>query len=140
MTLDDFFKECEKEGGIPLSYRNHAETIRGSRTVEYENPLYSDVKAQAARIAGVKAAGNRMLDSIISSLYGEDVVIHASDGYHHGRLSGYDGKSFMLDKYLFREKPVDVFKYAGDSIYKESAAVPAENIISISKIPLKAEE
>ncbi len=134
MTLDDFFKECEKEGGIPLSYRSHAETINGSRTVEYENPKYKEAKTGLAKILGMDKAGDE--NSIISRLYGDEVVIRTKYGYHHGTLQGFDGKAFMLSDYLFSRKPLDMIDYSSELIRGEDTAVPAGGSISISKIPL----
>jgi len=139
MTLDDFFKECEKEGGIPLSYRSHTETLNGKRTVDYENPEYAKARERTARIINPNLKENGRIDDLVSRLYGEEVVIHNSSGYHYGTLQGYDGKGFMLENYHFNKKLIDTFDYVQKALFSSDSVVPAENIISISKIPLKVE-
>lgn len=136
MTLDDFLKECEEKGAIPLSYRNHAETLKGTKTVEYENPKYKAAKAKLAKILGM----NQGEDNAVSKLYGEEVVIRTKYGYHHGTLQGFNGKAFMLSEYLFSRKPLDMMGYSSEIIRGDDTAVPAEGAISISKIPLYAEK
>lgn len=138
MTIDDFFKECEGKGAIPLSYKSHKKFANGSRTVEYENPDYKKAREKLAKILGFDS-GDESLDAFLAGLHGEEVVIRTRDGYHHGILNGYDGKSFMLDNYLFSKKPLDIFKYSTDSLLNEDGAVPAEGIISFSKMPLMTE-
>ena len=140
MTLDEFFRECEKEGGIPLSYRSHTETINGSRTVEYENPKYAESRARLAKILGVKETGDKETDDLISRLYGEEVVIRTKYGYHHGKLCGFDGKGFLLNDYLFSKNPLDVFGYSSEFFHGGGTIVPAEGAISMSKIPLHVEK
>ena len=140
MTLDDFFKECEKNGGMPLSYRSHTETLKGTRTIEYENPKYAEAKARLAKMLGrIKQTGNPNTDNLLARLYGEEVVIHTKDGYHYGTLHGYDGRGFMLGDYYFDKKLIDDFDYAQKALFSSDSVIPAENIISISEIPLKAE-
>ena len=138
MTIDDFFRECEKNGAVPLSYRSNAKTVRGSRTVEYENPKYKAAKEKLVKILGMET-GNANSDDVLAELYGEEVVVRTKDGYHHGILNGYDGKSFMLGNYLFSKKPLDVFYYSSNSLLSEDGAVPAEGAISLSRMPLKTE-
>ncbi len=87
MTLDDFLKECEKKGSIPLSYRSHVETLNGSQTIEYENPKYREGRVKLAKMLGnLKETGNPYADNLISRLYGEDIVIKTATGYHHGQI------------------------------------------------------
>ena len=66
MTLDDFFKECEKEGGIPLSYRSHTETLNGKRTVDYENPEYAKARERTARILNPNLKENGRIENLLS--------------------------------------------------------------------------
>jgi len=139
MTLDDFFRECEKEGAVPLSYRSHAKTTRGSRTVEYENPRYPRARGILNRMLN-RGGNNGGPDNLVSGLYGEEVIIRTRDGYHLGKLYDYDGKSFMLGNYLFSRRPMDIFEYSRESFLKKDRMVPAENIISISKIPILPKE
>ncbi len=141
MTLDDFLNECKKRGATPLNYRSHTETINGSRTVEYENPKYREAKARLAEMLGrIKQTGNPNTDNLLNRLYGEDVVIRTANGYHYGKLYGFDGKNFLLDNYHFDKRMIDFFEYSIESLFGEDTIVPAENIISISKIPLMTEE
>lgn len=139
MTLDDFFRECEKEGAIPLSYRSHAKTTRGSRTVEYENPGYARARGILDRMFN-RSRDNGRPDNLVSGLYGEEVIIRTRDGYHLGKLYDYDGKTFTLGNYLFSRRPMDIFEYSIESFLRKDTIVPAENIISISKIPLMTKE
>ena len=142
MTLDDFFRECERKGVIPLSYRSHSEFVNGSRTVEYKNPMYAKAKARLAEMLGMKQTGDPRTDNLLNRLYGEDIVIRTKDGYHFGRLQGYDGKGFLLGNYLFGRKPMDIFDYSSEFFLGEDTIIPipAEGIISISKIPIMTEE
>lgn len=138
MTLDDFFKECEKKEAIPLSYRNHREFVNGSRTVEYENPKYKKARERIAKILGT---GNEHVDDVISGLYGEEVVIRTKDGFHYGTLKGYDGKSFRLENHHYDNKLMDIFDYfSRASLYGENTVVPAKDSISVSAIPLHIEK
>lgn len=139
MTLDDFFRECEKKGGIPLSYRSHTETLNGKRTVDYENPEYAKARERTARILNPNLKENGKIENLVTRLYGEEVVIHNSSGYHYGTLQGYDGKRFMLENYHFDKKLIDTFDYVQKALFSSDSVVPAENTISISKIPLKVE-
>lgn len=124
-----------------MSYHSHTETLNGTRTVEYENPKYSEAKARLAKMLGrIRQSGNPNADNLLNRLYGEEVVIHTKDGYHHGELLGYDGKSFMLGDYLFNNRPMNTFEYSSQSIFSEDTIIPAENIFSISKIPIMTEE
>lgn len=137
MSLDEFLKECEKNGSIPLSYRSHKEFVNGSRTVEYENPKYARAKERLADILGsIKRTGDPKKDDIMDRLYGEEVVIRTKYGYHHGTLQGFDGKTFMLSNYLFSRKPMDIFDYSTEFFYGDDTAIPADGVISISKIPI----
>ena len=141
MTLDEYFKECEKKGAVPLSYRSYAKTLNGSRTIEYENPRYAKAKEDLVGTMGVNKQGeDRNINDIVSRLYGEEVIIYTKDGCHHGELLGYDGKSFCLGRYVFKDKPMDVFDYSTKSLFSEEAIVPAENIISISRMSLHIEK
>jgi small nuclear ribonucleoprotein (snRNP)-like protein len=141
MTLDEFFKECERKGAIPLSYRSHVETLNGSQTIEYENPKYREAKAKLARMLGsIKQTGNPRTDNLLSRLYGEEIVIHTKDGYHFGRLQGYDGKSFMLGDYLFNDRPMEMMDYETEFFHGGDTIIPTKDIISISKIPDMVEE
>jgi hypothetical protein len=109
--------------------------------VEYENPAYRKAKEVIARVLNRGRESNNGIDSLVSNLYGEEIVIRTSDGYHHGKLCGYDGKSFMLGNYLFSRRPMDVFDYSSEFfIGSEETIIPAKNIISISKIPITTEE
>ena len=142
MTLDEFFKECKEKGETPLSYRSHTETLDGTRTVEYENLKYREARAKLAEMLGnIKQTGNPRTDNLLNRLYGEDVVIRTRDGYHFGRLQGYDGKGFLLGNYLFGRKPMDIFDYSSEFFLgSDETIIPAEGIISISKIPIMTEE
>ena len=92
MTLDEFFKECRAKAATPLSYRSHKEFVNGSRTVEYENPAYTKAKRGTAEILNPDSKENSRIDNLVSRLYGEEVVIHTSSGYHYGMLRRYDGR------------------------------------------------
>jgi hypothetical protein len=133
----NFFRECYREGAVPLSYRSHKEFVNGSRTVEYENPEYAKAKKGAAGILAPDMKENSRIDNLVSRLYGEEVVIHTSSGYHYGMLSRYDGRELMLENYHFDKRQIDIFDYLQKAFFSNDSAVPAENIISISKIPLK---
>jgi hypothetical protein len=125
---------------MPLSYRSHKEFVNGSRTVEYENPEYAKAKKGAAGILDPDMKENSRIDNLVSRLYGEEVVIHTSSGYHYGTLKGYDGKKLMLENYHFDKRQIDVFDYLQKAFFSSDSAVPAGSIISISKIPLKVEK
>lgn len=139
MTLNEFFRECERKEGIPLNYRSHKEFVNGSRTVEYENPEYAKAKERTARILNPDLKENGRIDDLVTHFYGEEVVIHTSSGYHYGTLQGYDGKGFMLENYHFDKRQIDVFDYLQKALFSSDSVVPAEDIVSISKIPLKVE-
>lgn len=130
MTLDDFLKDSKTKRLVPLSHRSLTETLKGKRIIEYENPAYAKVKERLARV----------LNPNLSRFYGEEVVIHAPDGYHYGTFYGYDGNGFMLGNYHFENKPIDTFDYAKKSFFSTDSFVPIQNIISISKIPLKVDK
>jgi len=137
MTLEDFFKECKKTGATPLSYESHIETLHGSKTIKYENPIYAKAKKRVEDIIGShKEREDDEISDIVSRLYGENVVIRTKDGYHHGILAEYDGKSFYLDRHIYKDKLMNYFDYSINSMFSEGSAVPAEGIISISKIPM----
>jgi len=147
MTLDGFFKECKRKGMTPVSYKEITEGLNGSRMVEYINPEYAKSKDMLARILnrgsrgrGDSNDGNSGIDGLVSNLYGEEIVIHTKDGYHHGKFLGYDGKAFMLGNYLFNDRPMDMMDYGTEFFYGEDTIIPAKDIISISKIPDMAEE
>ena len=144
MTLDDFFRECKQKGATPLSYKEFTESINGTKTVEYENPTYRKAKEVIARVLnrgrGNSNDGNSGIDGLVSNLYGEEIVIHTKDGYHHGKLLGYDGKAFLLGDYLFNNRPMEMMDYETEFFYGGDTIIPAENIISISKIPVLTEE
>lgn len=141
MTLDDFLKECEKKGSIPLSYRSHVVTLKGEKTINYENPRYTMMKKLAGKVTGrIKETGNPYVDDVVGSLFGEEVVIHTATGYHYGTLYGNDGENFLLGKYHFDKKLIDTFEYASESLFNEDAVVPAKDVKSISGIPLTVQE
>lgn len=143
MTLDNFFKECKQKGATPLSYKEFTESINGTKTVEYENPAYRKAKEVIGRVLNRgrgNSNGNSGIDGLVSNLYGEDIVIHTKDGYHHGKLLGYDGKAFMLGNYLFNDRPMEMMDYETEFFYGEDTIIPAKDIVSISKIPVMTEE
>ena len=142
MALDDFLNECKRKGVTPLSYRSHTETLNGTKTVEYENPKYREAKVRLAEIMGnIKRTEDPKTDNLLNRLYGEDIVIRTRDGYHHGKLYGYDGKSLVLANYRFSRKPMDIFDYSSEFFTDDNETIiPAEGIISISKIPIMTEE
>lgn len=140
MTLDEFFRECKQKGATPLSYKEFTESINGTKTVEYENPAYRKAKEVIGRVLNRGRENNNRIDSLVSNLYGEEVVIHTKDGYHHGKLLGYDGKAFMLGNYLFSNRPMELMDYSTEFFYGEDTIIPAEGIITISKIPIMTEE
>ncbi len=139
MTLDDFFRECKQKGATPLSYKEFTESINGTKTVEYENPEYAKARERTARILNPNLKENGKIENLVTRLYGEEVVIHTASGYHYGTLQGYDGKRFMLENYHFDKKLIDTFDYVQKALFSSDSVVPAENTISISKIPLKVE-
>jgi len=129
MTIDDFFKECEGKGAIPLSYKSHKKFANGSRTVEYENPKYKKAKEKIAKILGME-------DEAFSGLYGQEVMIKTKNGYHYGILKGLDEKGFRLENYLFNERKMDLMGYyTSFSPGFDDTVIPAEGIVSISRIP-----
>lgn len=143
MTLDDFLNECKRKGVTPVRYKESSWGLNGSKTVEYVNPEYAKAEEVIARVLNRGRGNNRNeggIDSLVSNLYGEEVVIRTRDGYHFGRLQGYDGKSFMLSNYLFSNKPKDIFDYSTEFFHGDDTVIPAEGIISISKIPIMTKE
>lgn len=138
MTLEDFLGDCRKKGAIPLSFRNHAEALNGSSSIEYDNPSYAEAKKRLAKILNPNP-GDAKINDLLSRFYGEEIVIHTSSGYHYGTLNGYDGKRFLLGNYYFYEKLIDTFDYVHKALFSSDSIVPSENIISISKIPLVVE-
>ena len=145
MALDDFLKKSRKEGSIPLSYKEVTVRLNGTTKVEYENPLYTKAKAHAARLMnqltrGGKSDGNEPAEGLISKLYGEEVVIRTAEGYHYGKLRGYDGKNFKLDDYHFDVNKLDTFEYALESFGSENTVIPAKDYLSISEIPMVVED
>lgn len=71
------------------------------------------------------------LEDWLSKMYEKDVVIRKNDGYHYGRLCGYDGKFLYLDRYYFSKKPMGYFECLTRSFFGKDAMLRAENIISI---------
>jgi hypothetical protein len=137
MTLDEFFRECKQKGATPLSYKEFTESINGTKTVEYENPAYRKAKEVIGRVLNRgrgNGNGNSGIDGLVSNLYGEDIVIHTKDGYHHGKLLGYDGESFMLGNYLFNDRPMEMMDYETEFFYGGDTIIPAKDIISVSRI------
>ncbi len=80
------------------------------------------------------------MDDLLSRMYGEEVVIHNKDGYHYGRLRSYDGKMFYLEQYYFNKKLIDRWNYSSASFFNKDGMLPADNIISISKMPSYVED
>jgi len=147
MTLDEFFKECRAKGVTPVSYKESSWGLNGSRTVEYVNPEYAKLKDMLARILnrgsrgrGDSNDGNSGIDNLVSNLYGDDIIIRTRDGYHHGKLLGYDGKVFMLGNYLFNDRPMEMMDYETEFFYGGDTIIPAKDIISVSKMPVMTEE
>lgn len=126
----------------PVSYKEIIESLNGRKMVEYINPEYGKVKEVIARVLNrdMRNNGNNGIDGLISNLVGEQIVIKTKFGYHHGKLLGYDGKSFMLGDYLFSRTPMELMDYETEFFYGGDTLIPAENIITISKIPIMTEE
>ncbi len=150
MTLENFLRKSKKQGSIPLSYKEVTVGLNGTTKVDYESHLYTRAKANVAqlmnRLRGTQLqapqsnGGQHADESLVSRLYGEEVVIHAAKGYHYGKLNGYDGKNFMLGSYHFDTRKLDTFEYALESFSSDGAVVPSEDFISISEVPLDVEE
>lgn len=84
--------------------------------------------------------GGKSIDNLIFNMtYGnKDIVIRNRDGYHYGRLLGYDGKFFYLGAYHFDRELIDELSYIEtdmDSLGSYKAAIPAVGVSSVSEIP-----
>lgn len=134
MSLDDFLEECRKKGATPLRYSSKSEGINGSRHERYESREYRKAKALMYLLLG---NGDGNLDNLMfNMMYGnKDIVIRNRDGYHYGRLLGYDGKMFYLENYHFDRRLIDEISYVESSFGNGKAAIPAANVSSVSEIP-----
>ena len=142
MSLDDFLEECRKKGATPLRYSSKSEGINGSRHERYESREYRKARALMYLLFG---NGDGNLDNLMfNMMYGnKDIVVRNSDGYHYGRLVGYDGKFFYLSAYHFDRRLIDELSYIEadmDSLGSYKVAIPAANVSSVSEIPSCAEE
>lgn len=79
------------------------------------------------------------LEDLLSKMKGQEVVIITKDGYHYGTLRDYDGKMFYLGQYYFSEKLIDKWAYGSASFFNEGGLVPADKVVSISKMPSHVE-
>jgi len=76
------------------------------------------------------------LEDWLSKMYEKDVVIHNNEGYHYGRLCGYDDKFLYLESYQFSKKPMAYFdRLARSAVFGKNAVLRAEDIVSIMEAP-----
>jgi len=138
MSLDDFMEECRKKGATPLRYSSKSEGVNGSKHEKYESREYRKARALMYLLFG---NGDGKLDDLMfNMMYGnKDIVVRNSDGYHYGRLVGYDGKRFYLDNYYFNSRLIDEVTYIETAMYSpggRKVAIPADNgVISVGEIP-----
>ena len=146
MALDDFLRECMSKGKTPLHYKRTAVYVDGSQVTEsFESRAYREMQRAEERIRDMLGRGrngagspnrrNEGIDRAVSGLYGSDVVIRTGDGYHYGRLEGYDGSFFHLKSHCFSTRLMDSFDYLSESIFSGDAAVPADGIAFVKEIP-----
>ena len=152
MTLNDFLDKCRKKGTIPLSYERITMDAYGNKYSEgFENAAFTGLKPlklKPARIGekipyerpGMEAGRTDRINDLVSRLYGREVVIHDKDGYHYGRLAGYDGKMFQLQQYHSSKRPIDESDYFFDSLWNDdNALVPINGVVSIKEMPFIAD-
>lgn len=144
MSLDDFLEECKKNGATPISYESRSDPLFGSRYERWDNPAFKNKATDSLRSLLRDEGGE--VDDLFSMMYsGKDVVIRNRDGYHYGRLIGYDSRKrfYILDGYYFSNKLMDELSYVErivDFLGGCKVAIPADNLISVSEIPSCAEE
>lgn len=138
MSIDDFLEECRKKGVRPLHCSSKSEGVNGSKHERYESREYRKARALMYLLFG-NGDGN-LDDLMFNMMYGnKDIVIRNKNGYHYGRLVGYDGKRFYLDNYHFDRRLIDELSYIEadmDSPGGRKVAIPADNgLVSVGEIP-----
>lgn len=120
MTLEEYVKDRRERGEMPKNMKPREAFVK---------VLNSYLKDK-----------DKKSDDLMSRLFGKDVVIHTSEGYHYGRLEAYNGKEFMLGRYHFDRNRLTAFEYAFSSVSGEDSVIPANDVISVSKVPAVVRE